>query len=175
MPIDLYFSFCFQSGVFLQFLEHFQSKTSMIPNPTSLISGEGPLPPLSGAALGTISVETLNQYHCYNPDRRLISLFGTVYDVTSSERSYGPDGAYKEYAGHDITLGIAMHKTQEKWLDRFIPMKEKWVATAKGWEGYFSAKYPIAGKLDKWEEDQDSWEALSEEEMEELEKGCTIM
>ena len=146
----------------------------MIPNPATLLSG-GEIPPLSGEEMGTISVETLNLYHCNNPDRRLISLFGKVYDVTSSERSYGPDGAYKEYAGHDITLAIAMHKTQEKWLDRFIPMKEKWVQTAKGWEGYFDAKYPVAGKLDKWEEDPESWAPLSEEDMQDLEKGCIIM
>ena len=67
----------------------------MIPNPTTLISG-GDIPPLSGKALGSISVETLNLHHCNNPDRRLISLFGKVYDVTTSDRSYGPDGAYKE-------------------------------------------------------------------------------
>jgi len=146
----------------------------MIPNPLSLIGG-GDIPPLSGEPLGTINLETLNQYHCNNPDRRLISIFGKVYDVTSSDRSYGPDGAYKEYAGHDFTLAIAAHQTKDKWLDRFVKMTEKQIKASKGWEGYFDAKYPVAGKLDKWDEDPESWPELSAEEAEELEKGCTIM
>lgn len=148
----------------------------MIPNPATLIGGgAADIPPLSGEPMGTISLETLNQYHCNNPDRRLMSLFGIVYDVTSSLRSYGPDGAYKEYAGHDITLALAHHQTKEKWLDRFVHMKEKWIKSSKGWEGYFAAKYPVAGNLDKWEEDPETWAELPDEELEELEKGCTIM
>ena len=86
----------------------------MIPNPSKLAkqSDKDKLPEVE--QLGTISLETLQKYHCQNPDRRLVSLFGTVYDVTSSESSYGPDGAYKEYAGHDVTLALSMHKTQEE-------------------------------------------------------------
>jgi predicted heme/steroid binding protein len=88
---------------------------NMIPNPASLIKGKQELPEVD--QLETISLETLNQYHCDNPDRRLVSLFGTVYDVTSSENSYGSDGAYKEYAGHDVTLALSMHKTQEEYVE----------------------------------------------------------
>jgi hypothetical protein len=36
------------------------------------------------------------------------------------------------------------------------------------------AKYPRCGKLDKWEEDPDSWPELTEEEKEALNK-CVIM
>ena len=39
---------------------------------------------------------------------------------------------------------------------------------------YFAAKYPVCGKLDKWEEDPETWPELSEEELKELEK-CVIM
>lgn len=144
-----------------------------IPNPASLIKGSVELPEVE--QLGTISVETLHQYHCNNPERRLLSLFGTVYDVTSSDASYGADGAYKEYAGHDMTLALAMHKTDEKWLDKFVKMQEKWIKTAKGWQDFFDAKYPVAGKLDRWEEDPESWPELSEEELGDLEKGCVVM
>jgi hypothetical protein len=46
-------------------------------------------------------------------------------------KSYGPDGAYKEYAGHDATLALAKHKTDEEWLDRFVKMDEAWIKDAK--------------------------------------------
>jgi len=145
----------------------------MIPSPASLMKGgDAPLPEVE--QMGTITLEELNKYHCNNPDRRLMSLFGVVYDVTSSLKSYGPDGAYKEYAGHDVTLALAKHKTDEKWLDRFVKMEEKWKTDAKGWGDYFAVKYPVCGKLDKWDEDPDSWPELSEEEMKEIDK-CVIM
>lgn len=144
----------------------------MIPDPKSLIGDAVQLPQVE--EMGTISLETLNLYHCNNPDRRLLSLNGIVYDVTSGVKSYGPDGAYKEYAGHDITLALSLHKTDEKWLDKFVQMKEKWVDTAKGWEDYFNAKYPIAGRLENWDH-QESWPELTPEELTDLEKGCCIM
>lgn len=146
-----------------------------IPNPASLATGDKiELPAVEH--LGIISLDTLHLYHCDNPDRRLLSLFGTVYDVTSSVTSYGSDGAYKEYAGHDITLALSVSKTDEKWLDRFVTMEEKWVKSAKGWQEFFDMKYPVAAKLDKWGlEGPESMPKLSDEEMEDIEKGCTIM
>jgi hypothetical protein len=73
-----------------------KKKTTMsgIPNPLSLLSGnKAELPKVD--QLGTIDLKTLNQFHCDNPDRRIISLFGKLYDVTAAEQSYGSDGAYK--------------------------------------------------------------------------------
>jgi predicted heme/steroid binding protein len=146
----------------------------MIPNPKTLIGGTSELPEVE--QMGIITLETLNQYHCNNPTRRMLSLRGIVYDVTSGEKSYGSDGAYKEYAGHDITLALALHKTDEKWLDTFVKMKEKWIETAKGWNEYFDAKYPVAGQLENWvNSDPETWPELTEEELNDLEKGCCIM
>jgi cytochrome b involved in lipid metabolism len=147
-----------------------------IPNPMSLIKKGAKNECKEVEQLGIISLSTLHAHHCYNPERRLLSLFGTVYDVTSSEESYGKDGAYKEYAGHDVTLALAKHKTDEKWMDRFVKMEEKWVKDVAGWKDYFGAKYPTCGRLENWENNQpEQWPELSPEELEELEKGCTIM
>jgi hypothetical protein len=63
----------------------------MFPNPSSLIKGDAEIP--SAEEVGTISLEELHKYHCNNPDRRILSLFGTLFDVTSSEKGYGKDGA----------------------------------------------------------------------------------
>jgi hypothetical protein len=45
--------------------------------------------------LGTISLEELHKYNCNNEERRLLSLFGIIFDVTSSEKGYGKNGACK--------------------------------------------------------------------------------
>ena len=92
------------------------------------------------------NLETLHKYHCNNPGhRRCISMFGKVYDKTSGVRSNGSDGAYKEYAGHDITLVLSNHKMQEQWLDHFVEMKEKWVTDAKKWSGYMDVENWTSG------------------------------
>ena len=54
-------------------------------------------------------------------------------------------------------------------------MQPKWKEDAKGWEEYFASKYPVCGKLDRWEEDESAWPELTEEEIENFEKGCSIM
>ncbi|KAG7341481.1 cytochrome b5-like heme/steroid binding domain containing protein [Nitzschia inconspicua] len=143
----------------------------MFPSPSSLIKGDTEIP--QAESVGTISLEELHKHDC-NADRRLLCLFGTVFDVTSSEKGYGKDGAYKEYAGHDITLAIGLMKTDSQWLDRFVKMEDKWKKDAEGWLEYMEAKYPKVGKLDKWDEDPDTWPELSEEEKEALNK-CIIM
>ena len=72
----------------------------MIPNPANLVRGsKSELPEVE--QMGTISLEELHKYNCNNPDRRIFSLFGDLYDVTSSEKGYGKNGAYKEYAGRE--------------------------------------------------------------------------
>jgi hypothetical protein len=64
----------------------------MFPNPTSLIKGDNEIP--QAEEVGTISLDELHKYNC-NTDRRILSLFGTLFDVTSSEKGYGKDGACK--------------------------------------------------------------------------------
>eukprot|EP00934_Nitzschia_sp_Nitz4_P004725 Nitzschia sp. Nitz4//scaffold19_size178191//100858//101430//NITZ4_001983-RA/size178191-augustus-gene-0.108-mRNA-1//-1//CDS//3329540699//4715//frame0 len=145
----------------------------MFPNPASLAKG-AKKEHEEVEQLGTITLEELHKYHCNNKERRLLCLFGNVFDVTSSEKGYGEDGAYKEYAGHDITLAIGLMKTQEEWLDRFVKMEQKWIDDAKGWLDYMDAKYPRCGKLDKWEEDPETWPELTPEEKEAITK-CVIM
>jgi hypothetical protein len=70
---------------------------------------------------------------------------------------------------------ITTHPFPNRWLDRFVTMKEKWIKDAKGWGEYFAAKYPVCGRLDKWDEDTSQWAELSPEDLEALEKGCCIM
>jgi hypothetical protein len=64
------------------------------PNPASFAKGDKDNIP-EVEQLGTITLEKLNAYHCKNEERRLLSLFGDVFDVTTSEKGYGKDGACK--------------------------------------------------------------------------------
>jgi hypothetical protein len=63
----------------------------MFPNPTSLIKGNAEIPEVD--QLGTVTLDDLHKYDCNNPERRILSLFGTLFDVTSSEKGYGKEGA----------------------------------------------------------------------------------
>lgn len=152
-----------------------RSKGSM-PDPTSLMMGGGKKEDLPEVEqLGTISLETLHSYDCNNPTRRLMCLFGEVYDVTAADKKYGPDGSYKEFAGHDITLTLGAGQMGDKWLDKYIKFDTAWKEGAEKWVDYYAAKYPKCGRLDKWDEDPDTWPAPSEEEREALNSQCVIL
>lgn len=152
-----------------------RSKGSM-PDPASLMMGGGKKEDLPEVdQLGTITLETLNSYDCNNPTRRLMCLFGEVYDVTSAENKYGPDGSYKEFAGHDITLTLGAGQMGDKWLDKFIKFDPAWKEGAEKWVDYYAAKYPKCGRLDKWDEDPDTWPEPTEEEREALNSQCVIL
>jgi hypothetical protein len=64
----------------------------MFPNPSDLPQGDKTDVP-EAEQLGTVSLEKLHEFDCNNPDRRILSLFGTLFDVTSSEKGYGKEGA----------------------------------------------------------------------------------
>eukprot|EP00485_Elphidium_margaritaceum_P001042 CAMPEP_0202695804 /NCGR_PEP_ID=MMETSP1385-20130828/9291_1 /ASSEMBLY_ACC=CAM_ASM_000861 /TAXON_ID=933848 /ORGANISM="Elphidium margaritaceum" /LENGTH=189 /DNA_ID=CAMNT_0049351881 /DNA_START=128 /DNA_END=697 /DNA_ORIENTATION=+ len=125
--------------------------------------------------LGNISLEELNKYNCDNEDRRMLSLFGTVFDVTSAVTKYGKEGAYRDFAGHDITLCLGSGKLETKWLDRFVLMSDKHIEASQGWVEFYETQYPKAGTLNKWDEDQSKWPKPTEQEMEELNADCLIM
>ena len=104
----------------------------------------------------------------------LRSLYRRVTRILHLTNSFLYAFVDKEYAGHDITLAISQMKTQEEWLDRFVKMEQKWTDDAKGWVEYMESKYPKCAKLDKWDEDPESWPELTDEEKEALNK-CVIM
>lgn len=153
-----------------------ERRTGAMPDPSSLIGdGETPEELPEVEQLGTISLETLNSYHCNNPDRRLMSLFGEVYDVTAAVKKYGPDGSYAEFAGHDITLTLGAGQMGDKWLDKFLKFDPAWKEGAEKWVDYYASKYPKCGRLDKWDEDMDTWPEPTPEEREALNSQCVIL
>lgn len=45
--------------------------------------------------MGIINLQTLNEYKFDHPNRLLLCVFGTVFDVTLAPDKYGTEGAYK--------------------------------------------------------------------------------
>jgi hypothetical protein len=68
-------------------------RNNMFPNPAELAKNAEDDVIADVPQLGTIGLEELNKYHCNNEERRLLSLFGIVFDVTTSEKGYGKNGA----------------------------------------------------------------------------------
>eukprot|EP01084_Bolivina_argentea_P294398 506510_1 len=159
--------------------EHFKKMGGMF-NSNAIISSEKnkkkkkkPLPRVEN--LGCITLKELNQYTCNHETRQLISIFGTIYDVTAATDKYGKNGVYKEFAGHDITLCLGTGKLNEKWLDKFVQMEPKHKECAKGWIDFYHMQYPTAGILEKWSENTTKWPKLTSQELEELNAECIIM
>eukprot|EP01084_Bolivina_argentea_P275023 468914_1 len=126
--------------------------------------------------LGEITLKTLNKYDCNNPERRLLSLFGTVFDVSSADKFYGPNGDYKMLTGHDVTLCMGCGSMDNKWVDKLVLMKENHIADARQWHDFYESKYPKAGVLIEWKQDQRKWSKLTVKEEKELESGaCLVM
>ncbi len=148
----------------------------MIPDPRSLKSQQSPIHELPLVdQLGTISLEQLHEYHCQNPIRRIVSIFGVLYDVTLAIDKYGPNGSYKEFAGHDITLNLGASKMESQWLDRFIHFEQEWIDLAKEWQEFYEERYPKCGNLDIWQQDWMNWPKLNPEEEIEFQQSCLIM
>ena len=127
--------------------------------------------------LGCISLQKLNEFDCNHTEKRLVSLFGLIFDVTSNTDKYGVEGSHKEFAGHDITLCLGTGKMNSKWLDKFVWMEEKHEKFAKEWLAAYTASYPMCGSLKEWSGsfDTSKWPKLSAEELEELNRECIVM
>jgi len=74
------------------------------PIPSKLMgkSSGGPPP---AEFIGEMTVVELNQYD-FNSERRLLSIFSKIFDISHRPDKYGPEGSYKEFAGVDILSGL---------------------------------------------------------------------
>jgi membrane-associated progesterone receptor component len=81
----------------------------------------------------------------------LIGIMGRVYDVSSGERFYGPEGRYSLFAGHDITYALSTGCRTKECVE--MPpngLEGKQILEAKRWLSFFHMhdKYPLVGKLE---------------------------
>lgn len=141
--------------------------------------------------LGTISLETLAKYRATN-HRKLLSVYGLIFDVSDRPDKYGVGAPYEELTGKDITWGLACGDDSPPNANIFFDMFKKpekiggdpltkgkrapdydmlfqRIAGLQGWIMHYKSEYgaPV-GTLDLYEEE----ECLCYPP--EIELGCTV-
>jgi len=76
------------------------------------------LPPEYRKPVGNLTKMQLREFNCDNA-RRLVSILGDLFEVTSRPDKYGPDGPYGFMSGHDITWGLMCGDDGELQLDMY--------------------------------------------------------
>lgn len=85
----------------------------------------------------------------------VVAINGTVFDVSSARRFYGPHGPYKKYTGTDCSNNFqyGMFDVSLLYLDRLAcdwhisDLTEKQSMRVREWHQYFEAKYPTVGSV----------------------------
>lgn len=95
-----------------------------------------------------LTLEQLAQYDGSDPDKPiLLSIRGTIYDVTSGQHFYGPDGVYP-FGGHETARAFAKFSTEPEDLTGNLegcsPVE---LDSLRDWEAKLYWKYPIVGRL----------------------------
>eukprot|EP01084_Bolivina_argentea_P079590 144346_1 len=132
---------------------------------------------IENKAIGVITLNTLNRFSAGNEERKLISIYGEIFDVTGKENKYGSNGIYCDLTGHDITLCVIFDKWDSKWIDKFVQLNYKQIQCVKDYIKRFKKEFEAVGKLKNYQEIQSDWPKLTEEELEELQHDddCVIM
>jgi len=96
--------------------------------------------------------KTLRPYDGVDGGPILFAIRGKVYDVSSGQNFYGPDGPYGNFAGRDASRGLAKQSFDE---DMLVPIdgpidplddltKSEW-DNLREWEMHFKGKYIMCG------------------------------
>jgi len=112
-------------------------------------------PPPPPTVFKTYTPVSLRPYNGANNAPVFLAVRGRVFDVTRGRNFYGPGGPYENFAGRDASRGLAFGSFDEKMLTKDLngPLDkledlgpEEWEALGN-WEGTFSEKYMVVGKL----------------------------
>lgn len=113
--------------------------------------------------IGTITSERLGLQHNCNCPRLLISLYGSIFDVSDRPDKYGKGAPYHYFSGRDITWGLVSGQDSEDLVNLFYDLfkMEEAELTRKlqcicSWIGFYEVEYgkPV-GRLAEFEaEDQ---------------------
>jgi membrane-associated progesterone receptor component len=80
---------------------------------------------------------------------------GCVWDVSSSQDSFGDGGPYQIFAGRDASVALAYMRIEESdanCVDQFATLRADPEAaeSLESWRGYFDEKYRRVGTLREW-------------------------
>jgi len=99
--------------------------------------------------VGGITLDELERYSGRDPFLPLLlSVRGTIFDVSKGKDFYGPGGGYEVFAGKEVARALAiMSLKAEDCTDNLEGVTEKQMGTLKEWEDKFRVKYPVVGEV----------------------------
>jgi len=107
----------------------------------------------------SLRLDQMRMFNGQDHQKILISLQGTIYDVTSAPEFYGKDGGYHVYAGREagralgkMTLGQPEHDEdlENPWKSDLDEKQEK---VLRDWIKLYKRKYPVVGVVQRGKED----------------------
>jgi len=99
--------------------------------------------------VGDLSLPELSQFNGSLHERLLISVEGTIYDVTKRWDLYGPGKRYNVFTGADATFAFATMSVQKEDMNKFdVQLNDEQKEILGEWIAkYKKNKYPVVGKL----------------------------
>lgn len=92
--------------------------------------------------------EQLAQYDGVKNEKIYLAIKGTVFDVTSKSKVYGPEGGYRVFVGKDASRGLAKSSLKpEDAISDTEGLTEKELQVLDDWYSFFSQRYNIVGQL----------------------------
>ncbi|KAI2807139.1 hypothetical protein RDWZM_006166 [Blomia tropicalis] len=106
-----------------------------------------------------MTLDELRKYDGKGPDKRVcIAILGRVYDCTKSYNFYGPEGSYRNFAGHDATRALAkfdVMAVKEEW-DDVSDLSPSEMSSVQEWKEQFEERYDYVGRLVPTLEERDN-------------------
>jgi membrane-associated progesterone receptor component len=101
--------------------------------------------------LRCFTLSELSRYDGKNSKEIYVSVNGIVYDVTNSG-FYGPNEAYEQFSGHDVSINLAEMTLDEKSMDimDLSHQSEQTKNDVISRGEYYDGKYERIGYLKEW-------------------------
>jgi len=121
----------------------------------------------------------MSAYHSGNV-RKLVSVYGDIFDVSDRPDKYGEDGPYAWMAGHDITWGFLSGRVVPETVDQCYDLwkvapeslRDSKLKLIFAWVAFYEYEYGArVGTLKLYENEA----GLKGPPMEESQEGCCVM
>lgn len=128
--------------------------------------------------IGTIPLAALRKHSCKSP-RKLLSVYGDIFDVSDRPDKYGEEGPYSWMTGNDITWGFVSGRDVPDEINKFYDMwkiapkslQERKMTGLLSWVAFYEYEYGgIVGRLNEYENEP----GLKGPPMEDCEECCVM-
>ncbi|KAF7291248.1 Cytochrome B5 [Mycena indigotica] len=108
-----------------------------------------PVPELPPPRDDPFTLDTLWEYNGSDENKPLlVSIKGTVFDVSDNYAVYGPHRSYAVFTGRDAShgMGCSSIRFEDAYPD-YSGLSEAQMGVLDQWHAMFTKKYPIVGKV----------------------------